>query len=106
MGLHFAALGDLFLHVFRTWWDLGALFVDLWAPFGHLWGPFLCVFVALWPAPFSGFLETLRKIVKKGEKKGAEIDAFSMNFQVSPENAKVRFDCAGASGLRFRPLLF
>ena len=29
-----------------------------------------------------------------------------MNFQVFPENAKVRFDCAGASGLRFRPLIF
>ena len=29
LGVHFAALGDLFLHVFRTCWDLGAQFVDL-----------------------------------------------------------------------------
>ena len=28
------------------------------------------------------------------------------DFQVFPENGKVRFDCAGASGLRFRPLIF
>ena len=34
------------------------------------------------------------------------MDAFLMIFGVSPENAKVRFDCAGASGLRFRPLIF
>ena len=32
------------------------------------------------------------------------MDACSMDFPVFPENAKVRFDCAGASGLRFRPL--
>ena len=57
-------------------------------------------------APFSGFLETPRKRVKKEEKKGAEMDVFSMIFQVFPENGKVRFDCAGVSGLRFRPLLF
>ena len=56
--------------------------------------------------PFSGFLETLRKRVKKEEKKGAEMDVFSVEFQVFPKNAKVRFDCAGASGLRFRPLIF
>ena len=57
-------------------------------------------------AAFSGFLETPRKTVKKEENKGAEMDVFSMIFQVFPENGKVRFDCAGASGLRFRPLLF
>ena len=34
------------------------------------------------------------------------MDAFLMIVGVSPENAKVRFDCAGASGLRFRPLIF
>ena len=32
--------------------------------------------------PFSGFLEMPRKRLKKGEKKGAEIDVFSINFQV------------------------
>ena len=42
----------------------------------------------------------------KGKKKGVEMDAFPMEFQVFPENAKVRFDFAGASGLEFRPLLF
>ena len=34
------------------------------------------------------------------------MDAFPVVFEVFPENAKVRFDCAGASGLRFRPLIF
>ena len=34
------------------------------------------------------------------------MDAFPMIFYVFSENAKVRFDCAGASGLRFRPLIF
>ena len=34
------------------------------------------------------------------------MDAFLIEFQVFSENAKVRFDCAGASGFRFRPLLF
>ena len=34
------------------------------------------------------------------------MDVFSMLFHVFPENGKVCFDCAGASGLRFRPLIF
>ena len=34
------------------------------------------------------------------------MDAFLVIFKVFPENAKVRSDCAGASGLRFRPLIF
>ena len=34
------------------------------------------------------------------------MDVCSMIFQAFPENGKVRFDCAGVSGLRFRPLLF
>ena len=34
------------------------------------------------------------------------MDAFPMIFGVFLENAKVRFDCAGASGLRFSPLIF
>ena len=57
-------------------------------------------------APFSGFLETLRKRVKKEENKGAEMGVCSMIFKFFPENGKVHFDCAGASGFRFRPLLF
>ena len=88
--------------------SLGALFVDLWAPFGHLWGPFWCVFVALWPDPgplFRVFWKRLGKLQKE-EKKAAGMDVFSMIFQVFPETGKVRFDCAGASGLRFRPLIF
>ena len=56
--------------------------------------------------PFSAFPEKSRKRCKKEAKKGAEMDAFLMKFCVFPENAKVRFDCAGASGLRFRPLIF
>ena len=72
LGAHFATLGDLFLHVFRTWWDLGAQFVDLWAPFGHLWGPFWCVFVALWPdpGPLFGFSGNASKKSQKRKEKG------------------------------------
>ena len=33
------------------------------------------------------------------------MDAISLKLQVFPENGKVCFDCAGASGLGFRPLL-
>ena len=33
------------------------------------------------------------------------MDAFSLKFLVFSENGKVCFDCAGASGLGFRPLL-
>ena len=69
MGLHFATLGDLFLHVFRTWWDLGAQFVDLWAPFGHLWNPFWCVFVALWPDPGPLFRVFWKRLEKESKKK-------------------------------------
>ena len=46
---------------------------------------------------FTRFLEQARKRYKKGEKKGAEMAAVSMEFQVFQENAKVRLDCAGAS---------
>ena len=66
------------------------------------------VFLRLWGQtldPFLTFLGKARKRCKKGEKQRAEMDIFSMNFLVFPENGKVRFDCAGASGLRFRPLL-
>ena len=36
------------------------------------------------------------------QKKDTEITLFNDNSQIE----KLRFDCAGASGLRFRPLLF
>ena len=78
---------------------------SVWAPLGSILVCFCDSVAGSW-VPFSGFLETLRKNVKKEEKKGAEMDVFSMIFQVFPENGKVRFDCAGASGLRFRPLIF
>ena len=55
--------------------------------------------------PFAIFLQKARKRYKKGQKKGAGMDAFSMECRVFPENGKVHFECAGASGLRFRPLL-
>ena len=49
-------------------------------------------------------LENIRNELKmKGGKTG--IDAFAIEFQVFPDNAKMRFDFAGASELRFRPLL-
>ena len=69
LGARFATLRDLFLHVFRTWWDLGAQFVDLWAPCGHLWGPFWCVFVALWPDPGSLFRVFWKRFEKESKKK-------------------------------------
>ena len=78
---------------------------SVWAPLGSILVCFCGSVAGSW-APFSGFLETPRKRLKKEEKKGAEMDVFSMICQVVPENGKVRFDCAGASGLRFRPLLF
>ena len=56
-------------------------------------------------SPFAIFLQKVPKSYKNGQKKGAGMDAFSLEFLVFPENGKVRFDCAGASGLRFRPLL-
>ena len=124
--------GDIFcvfLAVQRLWDSI----VTLGAPLCHLWWMFLVlggvlspsllifdlrlgalgyhfdVFLRLWGrtlAPFSTFLEKVRKTYKKGENKGAEMDAFSMEFRVFPENAKMCFDCAGASGLMSRPLLF
>ena len=78
---------------------------SVWAPLGSILVCFRSSVAGPW-APFSGFLETLQKRGKKEEKKGAEMDVFSMIFQVFPENGKVRFDCAYASGLRFRPLIF
>ena len=78
---------------------------SVWAPLGSILVCFCGSVAGPW-APFSGFLETPRKRVKKGRKKGAEMDVFSMIFYVFRENAKVRFDCAGANGLRFRPLIF
>ena len=65
--------------------------------------------MALGPDPgplFRLFPKSLEKRCKKEAKNGAEMDVFLVIFRVFPENAKVRFDCAGASGLRFRPLIF
>ena len=67
--------------------------------------------VFLWPWGqtldfFFGFPRQVSKKVQKSAKKGAAMDAFPLIFGGFPENAKVRFDCAGASGLRFRPLIF
>ena len=97
-----------FLHDFRIWWDLGAQFAVFWAPFGCPWSPFGVFYgsgARPW-TPFSTLLEKISKIHKKGKKKGLEMDVFSMKFQVFPQNAKLCFDCAGASGLWSRPLLF
>jgi hypothetical protein len=33
------------------------------------------------------------------------MDAFSLEFRVFPENEKVSFDCTGASGLGFMPVI-
>ena len=34
------------------------------------------------------------------------MDVFSLELRVFPETEKLRFDCAGASALRYRPLIF
>ena len=73
--------------------------------FGVHFGVFLWVCGRIL-GPFFRFSGNASKRVEKEEKKRAEMDVFLMNFQVFPENGKVRFDCAGASGLRFRPLIF
>ena len=88
------------LCVFRTWWDLGA---QLGLRLGLVY--FDSSGAGLWTS-FSTLLSKARKRYKKRKKKRAEMDAFSMASQVFPGSWKVRFDCAGASGLRFRPLLF
>ena len=68
--------------------------------------------VFLWPwgrtlDPFFSFSRKVsKKVQKRSDKKRVEMDAFLLIFGVFPENAKVRFDCAGGSGLRFRPLVF
>ena len=96
------------MHDFRIWRDLEAQFADFWGPFGRSWGPF-CIFLRLWGRTldlFFAFPGKGSKKMQKGREKGAEMDACSSEFQFFPENAKVRFDCAGARGLRFRPLLF
>ena len=76
---------------------LGALGIHFGVFLG-LWGPTL--------DPFFDFRRKNSKRCKKGVTKGAGMNVFSMDFQGFPENGKVRFDCASASGLRFRPLLF
>ena len=77
---------------------------SVWAPLGSILVCFCGSVAGSW-APFSGFLETPRKRVKKEGKKGAEMDVFLMIFQVFLENGKVPFDCAGASGLRLWSLI-
>ena len=108
MGLHFATLAGQFCSFFVIGSTLGLNLLILGLRLGAL-GYHFGVFLRLWGQtldPFLTFLEKARKRYKKGQKKEAEMDAFSMKFQVFPENGKVRFDCAGASGLRFRPLIF
>ena len=108
MGLHFATLAGQFCRFFVIGSTLGLNLLILGLRLGAL-GDHFGVFLRLWGQtldPFLTFLEKARKRCKQIEKKGGEIDVFLMKFQVFPENGKVRFDCAGASGLRFRPLIF
>ena len=87
---------------------MGCRLLILWLRFGALEFHF-DVFLWAWGRTLDPFFGFLRKVSKKDQQrseKGVKIDAFPMIFKVFPENAKVRFDCAGASGLRFRPLIF
>ena len=102
----------------HPWYLIFACFSYLVGPWGSVcwfvgsvWAPLailvcFCGSVAGSWAPFSGFLDTPRKRVKKEEKKGAEMDVFPMDLKVFQENAKVCSDCAGLSGLRFSTFLF
>ena len=87
MGLHFGILGL----------RLGTLGIHF-GVFLRVWGGTL--------DPFCDFSRKGSKHVKKGQTKGAGMDVFLMDFRAFPESGKLRFDCAGASGLRFRPLIF
>ena len=51
---------------------------------------------------FAMFWKKVRHVQKKDGKKGVRMDAFQRNFVFSPKVKKVCFDCAGASGFRFR----
>ena len=65
------------------------------------------VFLWLWGQTLDLFFDVSgkgSKITQRKKKKEAEMDKLSMEVRVFPENAKVRFDCTGASELR--PLLF
>ena len=87
-------LGPVCSFLYSIWASLGSIFIVFYRSEAGL------------GTPFSPFLGKARKRSKKGEEQGTEMDAFSFEFQVFPENGQVRFDFAGASGLRFRPLLF
>ena len=89
-------------------WTLGLSLVIFGLRLGAL-GVHLVYFYRFRARPWTPcptFLGQARTKYKHTEKKGAEMDAFPMAFRVFPENTKVRFDCAGLSGLRLRPLLF
>ena len=73
--------------------------------FGVHFGVFLWLCGRI-PGPFFGFSGNTSKKSQKKREKGRGNGCIFNDFQVFPENGKVRFDCAGASGLRFRPLIF
>jgi hypothetical protein len=97
-------------------WNALALFVAFWGTlefhFGlrlHTIGIHIGVFVKLWGTtldPCGDFVGKEQKHDQKRQKKGTRTGIFPMQLQVFPRNGKMRFDCTGASGLRFGPLIF
>ena len=77
---------------------------SVWAALGSM----LMYFHASGARPWTSFSMSGKslKIIQKTKEKGNWNGHNFMEFKVFPENAEVRFDCAGANGLRFRPLVF
>ena len=90
---------------------LGSILSILGLRFGSLAIHF-GVFLRLGPGPglqawssLVTFREKVRNRYKDGQREGAGMYAGSLEFRVVKRNEQVRFVCAGASGLRFRPLI-
>ena len=91
-AVFFFYLGTLGLHLGILGPRLGTLEINF-GVFLRLWGGTL--------DPFSDFSEKCLKKYKKGQKKGAEMEVFFMEFRIFPESDKQCSDCAGANGLGF-----
>ena len=109
------APGAPFWETWATCCRFSSLFVALGLHFDTpglhlvtLWRPFWCLFEHLGrdSGPSGDFYGKVMKKVHKRTEKEAQIHAFLMIFQVFPENGKVSFDCASASGLRFGAIIF
>ena len=88
---------------------LGLNLLILGLRLGDLGIHFGVCFAALGPNPgplFQLFWKIFENGTQNKRKRELKIMHVQWNFELFLENAKNRFDCAGANGLRFRPLLF